>query len=313
MTAIRRVTIVIPTLNGGAMLERVLDAVEAQDAPCERELIAVDSGSTDGTVERLRARGAIVRQTSAGEFNHGETRNAALAAASGDAAVLLVQDAVPVSRDWLRNLIQPFAEPDIAGSFGRQRAMPDASRVTTHYLASWVAAQETPRVTGPLTTDALGALDPLARHHLCAFDNVCSCVRLDVWRKHPFRRTPIAEDLRWAVEVMLGGYRLAYAPDAVVWHSHDRSVRYELDRTYLVHQQLQQLFGLSTVPTAASLVLAVARTLPLHVRLAASEPRGRRARALVRNTGLALALPLGQYLGARSAREGRELLSVGRV
>ena len=313
MPAIRRVTIVIPTLNGGVLLERMLDAVDAQDAPCERELVAVDSGSTDGTVDRLRARGAIVRQMSAAEFNHGETRNAALAAASGELAVLLVQDAVPASRDWLRCLIEPFDQPDIAGSFGRQRARPDASRVTTHYLSSWVAAQETPRVAGPLTTDAFASLAPFERHSLCAFDNVCSCIRMDVWRQYPFKRTPIAEDLRWAVEVMLAGYRLAYTPKAVVWHSHDRPVRYELDRTYLAHQQLQQLFGLSTVPTATSLVRAVASTLPLHVRLAASEPRGRRARALLRNAGLAVALPLGQYLGARSAREGRELLSVGRV
>jgi hypothetical protein len=80
-----------------------------------------------------------------------------------------------------------------------------------------------------------------------------------------------------------------------------------------VHQQLQKLFGLSTVPTASSLVRAVASTLRLHVRLAIAEPRGRRARALVRNAGLAVAMPLGQYLGARSAREGKELLSVGRV
>jgi hypothetical protein len=112
---------------------------------------------------------------------------------------------------------------------------------------------------------------------------------------------------------MLAGHRLAYVPDAVVWHSHDRPVRYELDRTYLVHQQLQQLFGLCTVPTASSLLRSVAKTLPLHVRLAATEPRGRRAHALVRGAGLAVAFPLGQYLGARSAREGRELLSVRRV
>ena len=313
MAAIRRVTIVIPTFNGGALLERVLEAIDEQDAVCERELVAVDSGSTDGTVERLRARGARVLQTPAADFNHGETRNLALAASTGEVAVLLVQDAVPASRSWLRALIAPFYQVDVAGTFARQVPRADASRVTAHYLASWVAAQPTPRVAGPLTREGFGALRPSERHRLCAFDNVCSCIRLDVWRNHPFQRTPIGEDLRWAAEVMLAGYRLAYVPEAAVCHSHDRSVRYELDRTYLVHQQLQKLFGLSTVPTASSLVRAVASTLPLHVRLAIAEPRGRRARALVRNTGLAVAMPLGQYLGARSAREDRELLNVGRV
>jgi glycosyltransferase involved in cell wall biosynthesis len=313
MTSVRRVSIVIPTLNAGALLERLLAAVEAQDARMERELIAVDSGSTDGTLDRLRAYGATVRTMGVGEFNHGTTRNAALSAASGDVAVLLVQDAVPASTDWLRNLIEPLQTGDVAGCFARQVPWPDASRLTAHYLSSWVAAQPSPRIAGPLTNAGFSAMRPSERHSVCAFDNVCSCIRMDVWRKHPFRRTPIAEDLHWAAEVMLAGYRLAYAANAVVWHSHDRSVRYELDRTYLVHQQLQQLFGLSTIPTAASLVRSVARTLPLHVRLAAGEPGGRRARELVRGAGLAVALPLGQYLGARSAREGRELLTVRRV
>jgi rhamnosyltransferase len=313
VAATRRVTILIPTFNGGALLESVLEAIDDQDAVCERELVAVDSGSTDGTVERLRARGARVLQTTAADFNHGETRNLALEASTGEVAVLLVQDAVPSSRNWLRALIAPFDQADVAGTFARQVARADASRVTAHYLASWVAAQPTPRVVGPLTRETFGVMPPKERHHLCAFDNVCSCIRLDVWRKHPFQRTPIGEDLRWATEVMLAGYRLAYVPDAAVCHSHDRPVRYELDRAYLVHQQLQKLFGLSTVPTASSLVRAVASTLRLHVRLAIAEPRGRRARALVRNAGLAVAMPLGQYLGARSAREGKELLSVGRV
>ena len=152
-------------------------------------------------------------------------------------------------------------------------------------------------------------MTPAQRHEACAFDNVCSCVRLSVWRRHPFLRTPIAEDLHWAAEVLLAGHRIAYAPAAVVWHSHDRPVRYELQRTYLVHQQLQQIFGLSTIPRASSLVRSIVSTLPTHLRIAATEPEAR-ARAMLRGAALAAALPLGQYLGARSSREGRELLRV---
>ena len=41
-------------------------------------------------------------------------------------------------------------------------------------------------------------LDPMGRLDRCAFDNVCSCIRRDVWVAHPFRSTPIAEDSRSA-------------------------------------------------------------------------------------------------------------------
>jgi rhamnosyltransferase len=155
-------------------------------------------------------------------------------------------------------------------------------------------------------------MSPAERHLTCAFDNVCACIRLSVWRAHPFRPTPIAEDLEWAREVLLAGHKIAYVPNAVVRHSHERSARYELQRTYLVHQRLQAMFGLSTVPTIGSLLRSVASTVPVHVRLASGEPRGR-GRALLRGAALAVALPLGQYLGARSAREGRTLLRTGPV
>ncbi len=53
-------------------------------------------------------------------------------------------------------------------------------------------------------------LSPLERLALCTFDNVCSCIRRSVWRVHPFPEAPIAEDVEWAREVLVAGYRLAY-------------------------------------------------------------------------------------------------------
>jgi hypothetical protein len=74
-----------------------------------------------------------------------------------------------------------------------------------------------------------------------------------------------------------------------------------------VHQRLEALFGLATVPTMMSLFRSVATTVPLNARVAAREPHGR-TRAVLRGAALGIALPLGQYLGARAAREGREFL-----
>jgi rhamnosyltransferase len=308
-----RVSIVIPTLNAGAGLDRLLDGISEQDDGWNPEVLAVDSGSNDGTLERLRRRGVRVLEIAPSAFNHGESRNAGLAAARGELAVLIVQDAVPASRQWLSALLRPLlSDGDVAGSFARQQPWPGASRVTAHSLSGWIAAGTAARVVGPFTAAEFAAMPPARRHDACAFDNVCSCIRIAAWRQHPFRRTPIAEDLEWARDVLLSGHRLAFAPEASVWHSHDRSARYELERTYLVHQRLQALFDLSTIPGLLSLARSIAGTLPVHVRLAAGEERDR-IRAMARAAALAVALPLGQYLGARSAREGRELMRTGRI
>jgi rhamnosyltransferase len=302
------VSVVVPTLNAGPVLNDLLAAVSSQDGGFDPAVIAIDSGSTDGTVARLHHAGATVISVPRTAFNHGGTRNQALAHAKGEFAVLLVQDAVPISRDWLAALVGPLVrDGSIAGTFARQVPVARASRVTAHYLAQWVAAQTQPRIMGPLTREGFVRMSPAERHAACAFDNVCSCVRLRVWRDHPFQPTAIAEDLEWGRDVLLAGHKLAYVPDAVVEHSHERPVSYELQRTYLVHQQLERLFGLVTVPTVRSLLRAVAVTIPLNARVAAREPHGR-ARAVLRGAALGLAQPLGQYLGARAAREGRELL-----
>jgi len=304
------VAVVIPTLNGGRDLERLLDVLATQEGPFTARVVAVDSGSTDGTVELLGRRGATVLRVPPSQFNHGDTRNQALREVTSEFAVLTVQDALPASSTWLASLVQPLQDDaTLAGTWARQRARDDASRLTSHYLSHWAGAQSEGRVVGPITRAQFSALSPHKRHCLCAFDNVCACIRVSIWRQYPFARTRIAEDLEWALTVLQSGYRLAYVPEAVVVHSHDRPASYELHRTYVVHQRLQTLFGLSTVPRVGSLARAVASSMALHLRLAAMEPH-RKVAALIRGAGLAVALPLGQYLGARSAREGRELLRV---
>ena len=304
------VSIVIPTLNGGATLGRLLAALERQSSALGRHVIAVDAGSTDGTLDLLHAHGVEVVAPAAGPFNHGTSRNEGLARARGEFAILIVQDAVPASDGWLDALLRPLlADRAVAGSFARQQPWADASALTAHYLGLWIASQPQPRVVGPLSRDQFAAMSPAQRHFACAFDNVCSCIRVSTWRTHPFRSTPIAEDLEWARDVLLDGHTLAYAPDAVVWHSHERPASYELQRTYLVHQRLQSLFGLSTIPTIGSLLRAVATTIPAHLRMVTRQERAS-ARAVARGAALAVALPLGQYLGARAAREGRDLLRI---
>ena len=69
-----RVSLVMPTLNGGELLERVLDGIDRQPGAMDLERIAIDSGSSDDTVERLAAHGFTVHGIDQREFNHGDPR-----------------------------------------------------------------------------------------------------------------------------------------------------------------------------------------------------------------------------------------------
>jgi GT2 family glycosyltransferase len=197
-----------------------------------------------------------------------------------------------------------------AGTYGRQVAPVGAGAVARAYLSRYAGGSAAPRLQAIPSREAFTALPPWEQLDRCTFDNVCSCIRRSVWARHPFARVPIAEDLEWARDVMLAGERLAYVPEARVRHLHDRPAGYELRRTYLVHQRLRLLFGLRTVPSAAHLARAIASSLARHAQwlMADRSPWTKKAAELPRAAALAFALPLGQYLGAKSADEGRELL-----
>jgi rhamnosyltransferase len=298
-----KVSIVLPTRNGAETLPALLDAIARQRVDFPFEVIAIDSESSDGTADLLRQRVDRLIRIPADAFDHGLTRNLGINHASGDLVVLIVQDALPSSDSWLAALTAPLRGDDrVAGAFARQLPCPDASAVTRCYLSRWVASSETGRTIEVGGRAELEALDPMAQVECCAFDNVCSCIRRSIWSKHPFRQTPIGEDIEWAREVLLAGYRLAYIPAAAVVHSHDRSARYEFARTYLLHRRLYELFRLRTIPTVPLLARAIASSVALHWRCQKDERGGVPAGA--RAIALAVAWPLGQYLGALSAIRG---------
>ena len=294
-----RVSIVIPTRNGAATLPALLDAIWRQRLPWPVETIAIDSGSTDGTVDILRGKVDHFIPIPAHTFDHGLTRNMGVMQARGDYVVLMVQDAVPTSDRWLEALTMPLAMDErLAGTFARQQPAPDASATTRHYLGRWVAAGERALTQSLTSPQELDEMPPMMRLTRCAFDNVCSCIRRSVWLEHPFRAAPIAEDLQWAHDVLRAGYSLSFVPDAIVEHSHDRSPVYEFNRTRALHRRLFELFQLETIPSVPLLFRSIATSLVSHVWFERASPA-----RVPRAAALAIAWPLGQFLGARDERQ----------
>jgi rhamnosyltransferase len=301
-----RVSIVVPTRNGAETLPALLEAVSRQRVDFSYEIIAVDSASTDGSADLLLRRTDRLVQISADAFDHGLTRNLGIEHARGELIVLLVQDAMPADDRWLAELTTPLrTHRNVAGTFARQRPRSDASAITKYYHERWVAAGAVDRSIAITDAAEFDALHPMDRFLNCVFDNVCSCIRRSVWDQHPFRPTPIAEDLEWAREVLLAGHRLVYTPRSVVIHSHDRPARYEFERTYLLHRRLFELFELRTIPSVRDLARAVGTSMALHLKCQHDAANGAaRPRDVGRALALAFAWPFGQYLGGLSAARG---------
>ena len=103
-----RISLVIPTWNAGPLFQEVVDAVNALEGVVFDEKVAIDSGSTDGTVEVAKQAGFEVVSIPQSEFDHGSTRDRGIEKTTGDVIVLLVQDATLQGANWRQAMVEPF-------------------------------------------------------------------------------------------------------------------------------------------------------------------------------------------------------------
>jgi len=240
-----KVSVVIPTRNAGPGFRQTLEMIFAQQVSYPFEVIVVDSGSQDETLDICREFPVRLLRISPKSFNHGATRNYAISQAQGEFIVLTVQDAVPADKNWINALIQPLIEDaEVAGVYGRQLPKPDSSYITRKRNELWYKGLNK-RITRQIRSEEDFAKLPLEEKLLTIrFDNVNACLRKEVWGKYPFPALSYAEDLAWAFEVLKAGYKLVYEPAAQVWHSHDRGLWYEFKRAYQDGKALVRLLGI---------------------------------------------------------------------
>jgi rhamnosyltransferase len=296
------ISVVIPTWNGGPLFREVLDRILSQEISEELEVVCVDSGSLDGTRETAEAAGAVVLPIDQREFNHGRARNLGIQAARGDPIALTVQDALPQDKRWLRGLVEALEAADrTAGSYARQIPREDCDPIIRDRLMHWAATRPERTVQGLAEGSSWESLDPWARLALIAFDNVSSCVRREVWRAFPFPDKNFGEDVAWAARVIQAGFRLVYAPESAVIHSHNHSVWYEFKRIYADHENLNRLTGLQTVPLFRDVFRNGAGAFRHYHSLIVNheKTRGRRWLRTARALPYAFLENLAQYLGAR--------------
>jgi len=209
-----KLTVIIPTLNAGRYLSNLIERLSSQTVS-EKEIIVIDSASDDDTAGIARSFGVTVKSITRREFNHGRTRNVAADEASGEYLAFLTQDALPVDGQLLENLIAPLENDGrIAASYGRQIAYEHA-----YLIEKFIRGFNYPEES--LTKEKCDIPALGVKTFFCS--NACAAYRSDVFRTlGGFRGDTIMnEDMEYFYRAVMAGYKVHYAADARVWHSHN--------------------------------------------------------------------------------------------
>ncbi len=227
-----RVTVIIPTLNGGKLFRTVLQNIVTQSRRPD-ELLVVDSASDDDTVVTAREFGAKVIGINREDFDHGATRSMAAKRSQSEYLVYLTQDALPRDTLMLETLLAPLLhDSQIALSYGRQLPNPGAS----------LSAKSLRQFNYPSHSEIRGFADREKRGLKTVFaSNSCAAYRRKNLEEVGFFKKGLifGEDTCVAGKLLQKGYRLAYVAEAKVFHSHNYTIVQDFRRSFdigVLHQ-----------------------------------------------------------------------------
>jgi rhamnosyltransferase len=207
--------VVIRTLNEAEHIGTCLETLARQRPGFDLDVLVVDSGSTDATIDIARSHGARVHEISPDEFDYSKAINVGFERVRGDLVLILSAHAIPVDEEWVARMVAPFADDRVAGVASRQ--VPWSGAPLREVLRLAREFPEAGRVYESVNGDGV------------LFSNAASCVRRSVWAEQPFT-LPAAEDMEWAARVVGAGWTVVYQGEAAVYHSHDETPRAQAQR-----------------------------------------------------------------------------------
>lgn len=214
--------LIIPTLNAGGQFEKLLAQLAAQTLPTKK--LIVDSESTDGTARLAKSFGLEVLTIPRKSFNHGATRQLALEKILPlDVIIFLTQDVLLHDDESLAKLVKIFGENETVGmTYGRQLPHAGATneaailRAFNYPAESQLRSFDDRKKFGIKTAFAS---DSFAAYRVAALQSVGG-----------FPSVLLCEDMYVAAKMLMSGWKIFYAADAQVYHSHNYTAAQEFRR-----------------------------------------------------------------------------------
>jgi GT2 family glycosyltransferase len=207
----------VPTFNGVSRIGRCLDALAREAANHDAEILVVDDGSTDRTADSVRRHSGVrvITQANAGPA---AARNRGAAESRGEILLFTDDDCVPAP-GWLDSMLAPFDDLSVVGVKGVYRTRQES------LVARFVQIEYEDRYR-------------LMRRfrEIDFIDTYSAAFRRDRFLEMAGYDTsfPVAcaEDIELSYRMSARGWKMKFAPDAAVEHTHPDSLGKYLKKKY---------------------------------------------------------------------------------
>ena len=211
------VSIIIPAYQASNTITACLSALQEQDFQLPYEVIIVDDGSADNTIE-------LAQKSCAHIIQHGEKRGAAAARnsgvnmAKGDIICFTDADCMP-KKDWLEQMILPFDDPEIVGAKGVYRTN------QKELVARFVQIEYEDKY------DLLRA-----QERINFIDTYSAAYRKEILQSNGGfdEQVFFVEDQELSFRLASRGYQMIFQPSAVVYHHHSDSIPSYLRKKFMI-------------------------------------------------------------------------------
>ena len=223
------VDVVIPLYRPGAEFVTLIKLLKAQTIPVKRIILmnteeALYNAFASKYSFDARDFGAEVYHVSAREFDHAGTRHAAILKCDADVVVMMTQDAIPKDENLLEKLTAHLSD-GVAVAYARQ--LPKGNAGALEAITRDFNYPATSQVRDESDIEKMGI-----KAFFCS--DVCAAYRRDLYEAVGGFCVPAIfnEDMIYAYHALKTGYKVAYAADAEVYHSHHYSNMQQLHRNF---------------------------------------------------------------------------------